>query len=676
MDNTDVALQASRSTDLNQRVRKYLVRIQSLPQHLKTTIIISTDALISVAVLFLSTGLLLSLDFSTNLNFLAYIATAVGTVFIYHFCGMYGQVLRYASLSDYPRITVAAVFSGLLVCVAAHYIGSQNFNAALWLTYSFGLLLATSAVRLCWSRIQDRKPKPDTRTVVAIYGAGLAGQQALQLLRKSGRYLPKYWLDDNPELHDRLISQRKVLNPHAPQTKQILKQDKVGTILVAIPSLNTSDAMQLFKRLNKLNIPVRALPSFRNALEKHGLSNVDVQSLDIDYLIGRKVVPPTPALLSKNTLGKNILVTGAGGSVGSELCRQIARLNPSRLVLFDNNEPSLYNVHMQLTESAQHSTDYIPLLGSVLDRAALQRAIKDYSIDTFYHAAAYKHVPLVESNPSAGAMVNIFGTRNAVETALENNVGTFVQISTDKAVRPSSMMGATKRVAEMLIQSLADKYQESGTTLSMVRFGNVIGSSGSVIPRFLAQISNGGPVTVTDKHVNRFFMTIPEAAQLVIQAGGLARNGDVLLLDMGKPVMIDDLAKALIHISGLTCKDAQNLHGSIEITYTGLRPGEKLTEELLIDSDAIPTEHDKIVKAREHFLAFSALEPVLESISDAIESNDKDQLRALIFDLALTERDPGKNERASPAPPVDLAFAPLPGKQPRATRHITIAARA
>ncbi|MFY9327452.1 MAG: nucleoside-diphosphate sugar epimerase/dehydratase, partial [Georgfuchsia sp.] len=362
----------------------------------------------------------------------------------------------------------------------------------------------------------------------------------------------------------------------------------------------------------------------------------DLREVGIEDLLGRDSVPADPNLLQKNITGKSILVTGAGGSIGSELCRQILSLQPKRLVLYERNEFSLYSIENELLSLFQNNgnryhPELIPILGSITDQTRLERVLTRFKIQTVFHAAAYKHVPMVEKNPTEGAYNNIIGTWRAAQAALASGVEAFVLISTDKAVRPTNTMGTTKRFAELILQALAASYPDQ-TRFTMVRFGNVLGSSGSVVPLFHEQIRQGGPITVTDPRIIRYFMTIPEAAQLVIQAGAMGKDGDVFVLDMGEPVKILDLAKRMIHLSGLSIKDENNPGGDIEIVFSGLRPGEKMYEELLIGDNVVETTHPRIMRANEESLSLESVQHFIGRFDDILQRNATDELRAVLME--------------------------------------------
>jgi len=450
---------------------------------------------------------------------------------------------------------------------------------------------------------------------VAIYGAGSAGAQLAASLRLAGSHSIALFIDDSPQLWRREINGVPICPP------QVLRHqnEAVDQVLLAIPSLTRSRRRRIVDDLEELGIPVLQVPSIEEITS--GRARIDaLRPIAIEELLGRDAVPPDPALLGPGVAGRSVCVTGAGGSIGSELCRQILRLAPRSLILLERSEPSLYALHQELSANLPASIQLLPVLGSAADPALVEALLRNHAVDVVFHAAAYKHVPLVEANPLAGLANNVGSTRVLCDAAARSGVEQMVLISTDKAVRPTNVMGASKRLAELVMQAAAQ--EATGTRFTMVRFGNVLGSSGSVVPLFRRQIAAGGPITLTHPEIIRYFMTIPEAAQLVLQAAGLAEGGDLFLLDMGEPVRIADLAKRMIRLSGLSVRDKHNSQGDIEIVLTGLRPGEKLYEELLIDADSQPTTHPLIYRAHEQCLPAEQLWPQLDGLAAAIARHD------------------------------------------------------
>ncbi|ENW98556.1 hypothetical protein F900_03157 [Acinetobacter modestus] len=444
---------------------------------------------------------------------------------------------------------------------------------------------------------------------VAIYGAGDAGQQIAAALHRSDDHTPVFFIDDKVSLQDQIVGGLKVYS--TAKALRNFKKYKIDEILLALPSVGRVRKSEIIQQLEPAFVKVTELPGLTKLVDGD-IRVSDIREVDIIDLLGRDPVPPIAHLLAKNIQNKIVMVTGAGGSIGSELCRQIIKNQPKMLVLYELTEFALYDIDKELRQTA--SCDIIPILGTVQDQQKLERIIEQYHVQTVYHAAAYKHVPLVECNPIAGLKNNAIGTANSLNAAVKKGVETFVLISTDKAVRPTNVMGASKRMAELYCQAVAET--KPNTQISIVRFGNVLGSSGSVVPLFRQQIAKGGPITVTHPDVTRYFMTIPEASQLVIQAGALGSGGDVFLLDMGEPVRIQDLARQMIALSGLKVREANTTDGDIEIAYSGLRPGEKLYEELLIDQDNTGyTEHTRILRSFEKHYPLQEIQSVFSRIN-------------------------------------------------------------
>ena len=479
---------------------------------------------------------------------------------------------------------------------------------------------------------------------VIIYGAGDAGRQLSNALQYSNEYNHVAFIDDNSEIHRQSINGIEVVSRD--DLERLIKQKNATEVLLAIPTLSRAQRNEIIHFLEPYQVLVRSLPSV-SELAQGKVKIADLREVSIKDLLGRDPVVANKELLSLNITNKVVMVTGAGGSIGSELCRQILFLKPQVLLLFERSEFALYSINKELSHIAIPYVEILPMLGSVNNRKRLSHIIQRFNVHTIYHAAAYKHVPMVEFNNAEGVSNNIFGTLNCSQVAINNGVETFVLISTDKAVRPTNTMGATKRFAEMVLQALTlsqsqteqnsqdgaekDSAGQYSTRFSIVRFGNVLDSSGSVIPLFKEQIKEGGPITVTDAEILRYFMSIPEAVELVIQAGAMAKGGDVFVLDMGEPVRIVDLAKKMIHLSGLKVKDKFHPDGDIKIEFTGLRPGEKLYEELLIGDNISETDNPMIMRAEEEMLAWDDLKLIIDELERAIDSCDQDKLRQLLI---------------------------------------------
>ncbi|EOM2052033.1 polysaccharide biosynthesis protein [Shigella sonnei] len=603
-------------------------RILELPRIVKRGIIICIDVVMVIFSFWLSYWLRLDEQtafLSAPMWFAAAILT-IFTVFIFIRIGLYRAVLRYVSAKIMLLIPVGILASTLSLVVISYSL-SIMLPCTVVGIYFLVLLLLTSGSRLLFRMILNYGVKGSAP--VLIYGAGESGRQLLPALMQAKEYFPVAFVDDNPRLHKAVIHGVTVY----PSDKLSYLVDRYGIkkILLAMPSVSKSQRQKVITRLEHLPCEVLSIPGMVDLVEGRAqISNL--KKVSIDDLLGRDPVAPDAKLMAENITGKAVMVTGAGGSIGSELCRQIVRYKPAKLVLFELSEYALYAIEKELSALCDKevlNVPVIPLLGSVQRQNRLQMVMKSFGIQTVYHAAAYKHVPLVEHNVVEGVRNNVFGTLYCAESAIESGVETFVLISTDKAVRPTNTMGTTKRLAELVLQALSAR--QSQTRFCMVRFGNVLGSSGSVVPLFEKQIAQGGPVTLTHRDIIRYFMTIPEASQLVIQAGAMGHGGDVFVLDMGDPVKIYDLAKRMIRLSGLSVRDDKNPDGDIAIEVTGLRPGEKLYEELLIGDSVQGTSHPRIMTANEVMLPWQDLSLLLKELDQACHDFDHERIRSLLL---------------------------------------------
>ncbi|MCB1919671.1 MAG: polysaccharide biosynthesis protein [Candidatus Competibacteraceae bacterium] len=566
--------------------------------------------------------------------------------------GLYRPILRYADESLLHTIVLGAS-AGLLLMMAVWVFMRQGIvPRSSWLIAWLVLIALIGSGRLLLRRYLRRRFRLSVpRTPVIIYGAGEAGAQLAQALRYSSEFEPVVFVDDNPQLWGGIVLGLKVRAPF--KLPRLIVRHQAGLILLALPSVSHRRRQQVLDSLANLPVKVLALPTLAELTS--GARRIDeLREIEVEDILGRDSVQPNPELLQARVTGKTVMVTGAGGSIGAELCRQILLLRPRQLVLFERSEYALYVIeqelrgmliNMALTSDSSSSgkkggVELVPLLGSVVHRRRLEVVMERFGVETVYHAAAYKHVPIVERNPIEGVRNNVFGAWHAAEAAIAARVETFVLVSSDKAVRPTNVMGATKRLAEMILQGLAG--ENHVTRFCMVRFGNVLDSSGSVAPLFREQIRRGGPVTVTHPEVDRYFMTIPEAAQLVIQASALAQGGDLFLLDMGEPVRILELARRMIQLSGLTVRDDAHPEGDIEIQFTGLRSGEKLREELLIGANDAPAEHPMIRRAREGHPPWPVIQEGLNQLDAAAHDFDYPAVRALLREL-VTEYQPGND---------------------------------
>ena len=553
-------------------------------------------------------------------------------MFIVH--GLYRAIFRYSGLSALMTVCKAVAIYGLLYGTVFTVIGVPGVPRTIGLIQPLLLLVFVGASRLLarfWlGGMYQNQLRLANLPKVLIYGAGNAGRQLAAAMSNSHEMRVVGFLDDDDRLHGHVLNGLSIYCPT--DLPGLVATLEVSTVLLAIPSISRQRRNEMIEGMLKAHVQVRTLPAV-SELARGVVSTSDLRELDIDDLLGREPVTPNHILLGKNIKGKVVLITGAGGSIGSELCRQILAVAPITLVLVDQSEFALYEIHQELQGKLGSSDEIllVPLLASVRDTTRMREIMSSWRPETVYHAAAYKHVPLVEHNPIEGIRNNTLGTLVTAQVAAEVGVKDFVLISTDKAVRPTNIMGASKRLAEMALQALSANAPD--TRFSMVRFGNVLGSSGSVVPRFRRQIRDGGPITLTHPEITRYFMTIPEAAQLVIQAGAMAKGGDVFVLDMGDRVKIYDLAARMIELSGLTLRSEENPDGDIEIEITGLRPGEKLFEELLIGNDPRPTSHPRIMKAHEEFLAWSQLTTELVNLERALDSNDTEVIKAMLVRL-------------------------------------------
>ena len=542
--------------------------------------------------------------------------------------GLYRAVLKFFRSQAIASIIVATLFATIVWVGVVQLLNLINIPASVALLVWLGTFTFITSTRLIAQRwlYSDNSENNSTKKVL-IYGAGDAGTQLATILKTDPIYSIAGFLDDDVTLKGWNINGLNVYSPL--HIGQLIEDKSINEIILAMPSAGYKKRKLIINSLESLAVNVRSIPDFVD-LASGKLTTSDIKDIDIDDLLGRDVITPDNTLLPANIKHKVVMVTGAGGSIGSELCRQIVALSPTKLILLEQSELALYQIEQELEElliKNSLSVELNKVLGSITDTTLLNRLFRHKSVDTIYHAAAYKHVPLVEENPIAGLNNNVFGTKLLAEHALAAKVKTFILISTDKAVRPTNVMGCSKRIAELVLQGLS-KGAKCQTTFTMVRFGNVLGSSGSVVPKFRQQIKEGGPITVTHRDITRFFMSIPEAVQLVIQAGAMGKGGDVFVLDMGDSVKISDLATRMIKLSGLTIKSDENPEGDIEIEFSGLRPGEKLYEELLIGDNVSGTKHKRIMRANEIYIPWEQLQHHLEDLLQIMQQENIDQIKS------------------------------------------------
>ncbi|HAS8565199.1 TPA: polysaccharide biosynthesis protein [Vibrio vulnificus] len=558
--------------------------------------------------------------------------TVVVTLVTFTKLGLYRAVLRYLTFHALTVVVLGALISALSITTFAYFFNAEVPRTVPVIYMTFLALLCGGARMMVRSLIVQASRKGCER--VLIYGAGSTGRQLAIALRNAETYQVKGFIDNDPSLENTIIQGLTVHSSQ--QISRLVEKQEIEKILLAMPRATRSERKAIIDGLLHLPVEVLTVPDFKDIV--NGNATVDeLKDVAIEDLLGRDPVEPNPELMKANIHGKVVMVTGAGGSIGSELCRQIVRQKPKTLILFELSEYGLYEIDKELSgmvEAMQLEVEIIPLLGSVQRINRLSATMRAFGVQTVYHAAAYKHVPLVEYNVVEGVRNNVFGTYYSAKAAIEAGVESFVLISTDKAVRPTNVMGTSKRMAELALQALAAKENDkvNGTRFCMVRFGNVLGSSGSVIPLFKRQIEEGQAITVTHPDIIRYFMTIPEAAQLVIQAGAMGKGGDVFVLDMGEPVKIVDLAKNLIQLSGLEVKSSDNPNGDIEIKFTGLRPGEKLYEELLIGDNVEGTDHERIMTANEQFLPLEEFNQILDNLDKACHEFDHETIRQILLE--------------------------------------------
>jgi FlaA1/EpsC-like NDP-sugar epimerase len=605
-----------------------------LSRTVRQMLMMLADAVMLALALWLSFALL-GVDFFNRPDsaYGYFVLANIASVLVFLRIGLYRAILLYMGVqSGFIVLQGVTVSTVLLAATAIFFVSPESYDNSIFPIYWMIALVFIGGSRFVakvalQNLIQNFRPKEP----VIIYGAGSSGMQLVAALQNGDQYLPVAFVDDSRGLIGSTVHGIRVYSPGA--LFELIENFSVRQILLAIPSATHAERKEILNRLEHLPVHVKTVPDLFDMVS--GKVGVDeIRDIDIEDLLGRDIVPPNPKLMGACISGCSVLVTGAAGSIGSELCRQILQLKPARLILLDSSEYGLYTIENELREEMSalesgNQIELIALLGNVCNSSLMEHVMRRFTVETVYHVAAYKQVPMVESNIIEGVQNNIFGSLISAQAAEKTGVRNFVFISTDKAVRPTNFMGATKRFAEQILQAMA--YNKSRTRFSMVRFGNVLGSSGSVVPLFRRQISMGGPVTVTHPEVTRYFMTVQEAAQLVIQAGAMAKGGDVFVLDMHEPIRIVDLAKKMVHLMGYDVKDENSYRGDIAIEYTGLRPGEKLFEELLIGESVTGTEHPKIMRAEEDALSLSELEVLTHRLQAACKRMDLHQIREILM---------------------------------------------
>mgnify|MGYP000272315659 FL=1 len=588
-------------------------KLLTLNRFYKQIITLSFDVVILVFSLWISFALRFGELWNPYIdeNYWLFILVPIVSTPLFVKLGLYRSVLQYIGIKVITTSFKAITIACFAIIFFMYFFQEDDLPRSIMPIFWFvsNTFIITSrfllkGIMYSWdTRVNERK-----QTIV--YGAGSAGVQLVESLKKSIDYAPVAFIDDEKQKQGTIINFIQIFSSE--KLEYLIDKHDAKLILLAIPSASQNRRKEIIKKLSKFPIEVKVLPSVDNIV--NGEVTIDsIKHVDVEDILGRDPVKPQEELLKQNIKEKNILVTGAGGSIGSELCRQILELSPKKLILFENSEFNLYSIHQELSKSKKKA-DIIPKLATVTNFHQINKVISENEINTIFHAAAYKHVPMVEMNVSEGVYNNVIGTYNVAKAAKDNNVENMLLISTDKAVRPTNVMGASKRFSELILQAFAD--EKTNTCFSMVRFGNVLDSAGSVVPLFRKQIKEEGTVTVTHREITRYFMSIPEAVQLVLQSGSMAKGGDVFVLDMGDPIKILDLAYRMIHLSGLKPIDTENPEGDIKIKFTGLRPGEKLYEELLIGDDVIQSDHPRIMQAKEEKLSSDIIEKKVKEISE------------------------------------------------------------
>jgi len=608
-------------------------KIDLIPSKVKLLLVLTYDF---VALIFAFISAYIVRMGASNLEFTqaewsVFITVSLSTMLLFYFSNIYRSVIRHFNAKATIKVIGLLFISSIIFILAGKFYEAFVPRAVPLLFFTISGAFIAGA-RATFGIITTNKWF-DEREGVVIYGAGSTGRQLANTLNLGNKYQPLAFIDEKSRYHGREVAgiQIYALN----NIDQLIKRFGQFKVLIAVPKVSQARKQEIVSAIEPYALELLAIPDMSDIVS--GKRKIDqLREVSVDELLGRDPVTPIPELLKDNITNKVVMVSGAGGSIGKELCRQIIHQNPKKLVLLDVSEAFLYEINQELTvylDEIDSNIPIVPLIGNVQNGMLMTSIFHSEQVNTIYHAAAYKHVPLVETNVMAGVSNNVLGTYEIAQAAIFCNVETFVLISTDKAVRPTNVMGASKRLAELVLQSLAPR--DHNTRFVMVRFGNVLGSSGSVVPLFKRQIRAGGPITITHPDIIRYFMTIPEAAQLVIQAGAMGKGGDVFVLDMGEPVKIVDLAYKMTHLMGFTIKDEKNPNGEIELNYTGLRPGEKLYEELLIDDHAQPTKHSRILTANERSLCWADVNVILNKINDAMRAEDAELLRKILLEAPL-----------------------------------------
>ena len=620
--------------EMRMAFKKITITVLSIPRWAKRSIVLTVDILLCILTFWLAYYLRLGefIEMSEN-TFLSALISVVIALPIFIISGLYRTIFRHTGWPVLQMIVKATFAYSMMFAFVVAFVGVRDIPHTIGFIQPILMLLFVGSTRLIanyWLGDEYRNIiKRTHRSKVLVYGAGHNGRQLCSALQTSYELQVVGFLDDDERLIGRSLNGLRIYNTF--NLNNLVTSLDIKYVLIAISNLNRKRRNEILNQIELSRVSVRFLPNLTD-LARGKIAFSNLREFDVEDLLGREPVIPNHDLIVKNLRGKVVMVTGAGGSIGSELCRQILSTKPSKLLLVEQSEYALYTIHQELQEKLHdHDVDLLPVLASVQDTQRIKDVLFSWHPDTIFHAAAYKHVPLVELNPFEGIKNNSIGTLRIALAAVENGVSNFVLISTDKAVRPANIMGVSKRLAEMSLQALANNNHK--TKFSIVRFGNVLDSSGSVVPKFRQQIREGGPIKLTHLEIRRFFMTLSEASQLVIQAGAMAEGGEVFVLDMGEPVKIIDLARRMIQLSGLTVRDEKTPNGEIEIEVTGLRAGEKLVEELLIAGNSEPTLHKRILRAHEEFIPWRELQDKIRELETAIDLNDITMIETLLQQL-------------------------------------------
>jgi FlaA1/EpsC-like NDP-sugar epimerase len=619
---------------MSEFIKEFSENVLSLHRYAKRSVAIVTDMALCILSTWLAFVLRLEeLILFRDLSLIPAVISIIIVIPIFWLLGLYRMIFRYTDFSIIFTIFTSTLIYGLLYFLVIGVYGLPEIPRSVGIIQPmllfFMIIISRLSVKYLLTNSYTFKNKISKRRNVLIYGAGDAGRQLIIALENSPEFKVVGIIDDNQQFHRQVLLGQTIYSPS--KLERLIKVKNVNLVFLAIPSISRNKRNQIIEQLKKFKLAVKTLPSISEIVDGR-ITVSDIKDLNIEDLLNREQVKPDPKMLNKNIDSKIVMVTGAGGSIGSELCRQIIRLKPNKLLLLELNEFALYKIYEEL-KTYNKDLNIISLLVNAQNQSKLEKIFEIFKVDTVYHAAAYKHVPLVEENICEGVENNVFSTLAIAKASILKKVSNLVFVSSDKAVRPTNIMGASKRLAELCMQAIIEDIKDTSTNFSIVRFGNVLESSGSVIPKFKNQIKNGGPITLTHKDVTRYFMTVTEAAQLVIQAGAMGKKSEIFILDMGNSIKIIDLIHKMINLSGLSIKDNKNLEGDIEVKITGLRPGEKLYEELLIGENSQKTNHPRIQKTIESFIPFNQLELDLNNLKKLINENKANEVKKLLDNI-------------------------------------------